>query len=432
LIRFDLIRFDLIRGEDLEMFYRWSQNEETITIASAIPDGIEETVEVVIEPDYISAKLPSQKHPIVQGKLYAKIDHKDSYWTIENETQYKVRILTIHLEKSRPISDWPHLMKLDSPDLDPTSLYQIGLAFEQKGNYEQALQNYNTSAENGSVDAQMKLAAIYALKESKFSVPQNLEESFRYHLLAAEQNNAQGAFFVANSYQYGHGVDINFVKAVEWYEKSLHSTQEPAYLSIAFLNLGVLYKEGGHGLEPNMGHAIKWWSLGDRIGAAACTYNLAVICFQGWGQERNIGMAVALFKKAKAIDNSLEIPEGIQLLILEEEREKQKEEKLARERIQAKSREEINRKRPKDKKKGKGKKNDDEDDEQEDDGDDEGEIEQLKGKAKGKGKGKEKEAKKEKKKSGQNGGSSTLVEAIGFGMLLVLVISAFILSKPKR
>jgi len=36
-----------------------------------------------------------------------------------------------------------------------------------------------------------------------------------YHMLAAEQDNAEGCFFVANAYQFGHGTSVDLKVTVD-------------------------------------------------------------------------------------------------------------------------------------------------------------------------------------------------------------------------
>lgn len=84
--------------------------------------------------------------------------------------------------------------------------------------------------------AQLKLAAVYeAGPETMFPVGSDFAKSFQYadalvfenksyyknvsfgsyHMLAAEQDNAEGCFFVANAYQFGHGTSVDLKVTVD-------------------------------------------------------------------------------------------------------------------------------------------------------------------------------------------------------------------------
>jgi TPR repeat protein len=73
------------------------------------------------------------------------------------------------------------------------------------------------AAEKGYAGAQSHLGAMYG---EGIAVPQDLEQSFHWSLLAANQGNAIAQFHVGFAYYYGKGVDKDIDQAFIWVKKS--------------------------------------------------------------------------------------------------------------------------------------------------------------------------------------------------------------------
>ena len=117
---------------------------------------------------------------LIQGKLFGKVVKNDSFWTIEVDKHKKERFLVIHLEKAEPISHWATVMVAESEELDATSEYEIAVQCELVDQAEEALKRFTSAADKGSVAAQLKLAAVFAVgKESIFPVDTDLAASFK-------------------------------------------------------------------------------------------------------------------------------------------------------------------------------------------------------------------------------------------------------------
>jgi TPR repeat protein len=55
-------------------------------------------------------------------------------------------------------------------------------------------------------------------------------------------------------YENGHGVDVNYKKAIEWYEKAAEQGDAKAQY-----NLGVLYRQG-QGVDKSDSSAMRWFT----------------------------------------------------------------------------------------------------------------------------------------------------------------------------
>jgi TPR repeat protein len=100
------------------------------------------------------------------------------------------------------------------------ALYELGKFFsqnEESENLRKSLNYYKQAADKGHARAMCSLASIYEAKE-------DLHESTRWMIKAAEAGDSASWFYVGHRYQNGKGVPVNFVKAYAWF--SISSSEE--------------------------------------------------------------------------------------------------------------------------------------------------------------------------------------------------------------
>ena len=78
-----------------------------------------------------------------------------------------------------------------------------GIAAFKMKDYETALKEFRTPAEQGEAEAQLSLGVIY---EAGYSVSQDFEEAAKWYLAAAEQGNDFAQYNLAVLYRKGQGV----------------------------------------------------------------------------------------------------------------------------------------------------------------------------------------------------------------------------------
>ena len=100
------------------------------------------------------------------------------------------------------------------------SMLQEGKGTQESA--EDAVQRFLSSANQGYVYSQLKLAWAY---EDGFGVPQDLELAFYWRMAAANQGNARAQFHISQAYARGQGV------MVEWILVANTSIQAPRRLS---------------------------------------------------------------------------------------------------------------------------------------------------------------------------------------------------------
>ena len=128
-----------------------------------------------------------------------------------------------------------------------------------RGDYDTALKEFKSIAEQGDALAQNKLAGMYY---SGYGVPHDYKEAEKWYRKAAEQGYANAQLNLGFMYQQGQGVPQDYEEAVKWYRKA--AEQGGAY---GQLNLGMLYRDG-QGVPQDYVLAYMWFNLAAAQGNA--------------------------------------------------------------------------------------------------------------------------------------------------------------------
>lgn len=100
------------------------------------------------------------------------------------------------------------------------ALYELGSFYSQSEEYKDSRKSfdyYMQAAIKGDARAMCSLASIYEARE-------DLHESTRWMIKAAEAGDSASWFYVGHRYQNGKGIPVNFVKAYAWF--SISSSEE--------------------------------------------------------------------------------------------------------------------------------------------------------------------------------------------------------------
>ena len=95
--------------------------------------------------------------------------------------------------------------------------------------------------------------------------------SLKYYQLAADQGDPMGQWGMGKAYQFGVGVDVDYVKAAEYYQLSADQ-EDPDGLEC----LGYLYLEG-LGVEQSMEKAIELYELAAERGSEEAQRQLLIL-----------------------------------------------------------------------------------------------------------------------------------------------------------
>jgi TonB family protein len=99
---------------------------------------------------------------------------------------------------------------------------------------------------------------------------------------AAERGDAQSQYVLGLAYEFGKGVGVDPVQAVQWYRRA--ADQE---LAGAQFNLGVAYANGT-GVAKDLTQAANWYRKAANNGDAAAQFNLGLMYFNGEPLEQDL------------------------------------------------------------------------------------------------------------------------------------------------
>jgi TPR repeat protein len=94
-------------------------------------------------------------------------------------------------------------------------MYGHGLGVKKDSG--QAVSWYRKAAEQGNVDAQLKLASTYYGGDG---VKRDYAEAFSWLGKAAEQGNADAQFLLGSMYYEGDGMEPDSAEALKWFRKA--------------------------------------------------------------------------------------------------------------------------------------------------------------------------------------------------------------------
>ncbi|MGB7756567.1 MAG: SH3 domain-containing protein [Salinisphaera sp.] len=117
----------------------------------------------------------------------------------------------------------------------------------------------------------------------------------------AKNGDASAQYNMGVLYDRGYGVERDYAKARQWYEKAAAQ-----HYARAEHNLGIMY-EAGKGVPRDLDKAAHWFRRGADDGQTASQNNLAVLYMKGEGVPQNTGKAAFWAARAAAGGNSAAI-----------------------------------------------------------------------------------------------------------------------------
>ena len=128
------------------------------------------------------------------------------------------------------------------------------------------------AAELGYIYAQKTIAYLYAVGKG---IEINKEQSFYWENKAAEQENIESIFEVAESYRQALGVEKNFDQAIQWYQKSAKLGHRKSMYELAQMF------EEGEGTDKDFDKALDYYLKSANLGYDKAQNELAEIYYKG-------------------------------------------------------------------------------------------------------------------------------------------------------
>ncbi|MFQ5619277.1 MAG: SPOR domain-containing protein [Rhodospirillales bacterium] len=166
-----------------------------------------------------------------------------------------------------------------------------GISAYKRGDYAIALAEFRQAAEQGSVVAQVNLAAMYYKGKG---VPRNDAEAAKWYRKAADQGDAVAQNNIGLMYDNGRGVPQDYGEAVKWYRRAAEQGQTGAQF-----NLGVMYRNG-LGIAPDPAEAAIWFQRAAESGLAEAQYTMGRMRHLGVVLVRDDRRALAWYRRAAA------------------------------------------------------------------------------------------------------------------------------------
>eukprot|EP00124_Ichthyophonus_hoferi_P005528 Ihof_evm2s826 gene=Ihof_evmTU2s826 len=254
----------------------------------------------------------------VRGKLFGLVEVPSCVWTMEHvQVDGPSRTLVeIILTKKQP-EHWPALMKdglTKQDDMDPTSHYLLGLYKETQEDYQGALHHFQKAAGDQNPDAHCKLGFLYHRgANTHYSIKKDDQKSLYHYQAAADLGSAEGWVQLGNHHHQGWGCPVDVAAAAQCYRTATESTKDKAVIGSAMFSLGLMYGQGGPGLEPDEKAMVDCLEKASALDSAPAHYQLGQLYMKKDGPlPKNMAKARIHFQKAHQLDNNLKIPSKAQ------------------------------------------------------------------------------------------------------------------------
>jgi TPR repeat protein len=151
-------------------------------------------------------------------------------------------------------------------------------------------------AEKGDAEAQYELGLCYGAGDG---IQQDFCKAVEWYEKAARQGHAYAQTELGYMYEAGEGVGQNYAMAMRLYRLAARQGDEKAQF-----NIGVLY-DYGRGVKKSEALAVRWYRRAALNGNAFAMCNLGTSLNQGRGVRKNIDEAVKWYRKAARLGDSV-------------------------------------------------------------------------------------------------------------------------------
>ncbi len=166
-----------------------------------------------------------------------------------------------------------------------------GINAYKRGDYATALAEFRQAAEQGSVVAQINLAAMYYKGQG---VSRDDAEAAKWYRKAADQGDAVAQNNIGFMYDNGRGVPQDYAQAAGWYRRAADQGQPTAQF-----NLGVMY-QNGLGVGKDSGEAALWFQSAAEAGLAEAQFTMGRISNLGVVLVPDDRRVLAWYRRAAA------------------------------------------------------------------------------------------------------------------------------------
>lgn len=177
------------------------------------------------------------------------------------------------------------------------SKYLAGISFEKEEKYREAFRWFLESANDGHIEAQIKIGDYYA---NGIFIKQDFQKSVLWYTRASTYGNTEALIKLANLYREGLGTERDPKLAFDLYYRA-SATSEDAN---AMYQLAVMAKHG-IGTDKDEQSAFVWFKKASDLGNLKAMVNVGFCYANGCGVEKNPTLAVEYYKRASIENNAI-------------------------------------------------------------------------------------------------------------------------------
>jgi len=167
--------------------------------------------------------------------------------------------------------------------------FDRGVETDERGVYDESLQELRQHAEQGDAEAQAALGSAYA---EGHGVLQDYEEATKWYKRAANQGYAKAQLVLGMMYHKGYGTLQDYEKAAKWYKKAAEQG-----VAQAQYGLGIMYYHG-QSVPQDYEKASKWHRMASDQGYANAQIMLGGMYALGHGVDKDFVKAHKWFNIA--------------------------------------------------------------------------------------------------------------------------------------
>jgi TPR repeat protein len=187
---------------------------------------------------------------------------------------------------------------------DPEGQTNLGrMFFEGKGvrkDHAKALHYFRQAADQGYAAAMGKVGWVYFKRDTTpdgDGVPEDLAESRKWFLAAAEHGDIDSCFQLGVTYAYGEGVPQDYKEAMKWFHKAALKGMAGGQHAVGTMT------SQGLGFTRDPAKASKWFELAAKQGHSESMNSLAVLYEHGQGVTQDFRRAFDLYQQAANLGN---------------------------------------------------------------------------------------------------------------------------------
>ncbi len=159
----------------------------------------------------------------------------------------------------------------------------------------------NSIAQESTIDKKRRnkaLCSIGHIYRYGEGVEQDYTKALEWYNKAANAGNDSAMYSIGYMYDYGEGVEQDYSKALEWYNKAANAGN-----SAAINNIGYMY-EFSEGVEQDYSKALEWYNKAVNAGNAAAMNNIGRMYEFGKGVEQDYTKSLEWYNKAANAGNA--------------------------------------------------------------------------------------------------------------------------------